>query len=152
MVTNGLSKAYGLPGLRLGWIAAPPEIAARLWSYRDYTTIAPGTLSDLIAQLALVPETRERILARTRNILRTNYPLLETWLREHGETFTLSEPHAGAIAFLRYQLPINSTALVERLLHEKSVLIVPGDHFGIDQHLRVGYGSPAEYLRDGLDA
>jgi hypothetical protein len=151
IVTNGLSKAYGLPGLRLGWIVAPPAIAARLWSYRDYTTIAPGNLSDQIAQLALVPETRERILARTRDMLRANYPVLAAWLRDHAETFTFTEPHAGAIAFLRYHLDINSTELTEKLRRDHSVLIVPGDHFGLDQHLRIGYGSKIEYLQAGLE-
>ena len=151
IVTNGLSKAYGLPGLRIGWVVAPPEVAARLWSYRDYTTIAPGRLSDHIAQIALVPETRERILARTRKILQTNYPILRDWLRQHPETFTLTEPHAGAIAYLRYRLDINSTTLVEKLLDEQSVLIVPGDCFGMDHYLRIGYGVEAAYLRAGLD-
>jgi aspartate/methionine/tyrosine aminotransferase len=151
IVTNGLSKAYGLPGLRIGWVVAPTEIATRLWSYRDYTTIAPGNLSDQIAQIALEPETRERILARTRNILRANYPLLTAWLGNHAETFTLTEPRAGAIAFLRYQLDINSTELTDRLRRERSVLIVPGDHFGLDHYLRIGYGSKIEYLQAGLE-
>jgi len=61
--------------------------------------------------------------------------------------FSLVEPHAGAIALLRYRLQINSTQLVEKLLHEKSVLIVPGDHFGMDNFLRLGYGPPEDYLR-----
>lgn len=151
IVTNGLSKAYGLPGLRIGWIVAPPEIAAHLWSYRDYTTIAPGNLSDQIAQIALVPETRERILARTCGMLRANYPLLTSWLRDHADTFTFTEPRAGAIAFLRYHLNLNSTELTEKLRREQSVLIVPGDHFGLDHHLRIGYGSQSEYLQVGLE-
>ena len=150
IVTNGLSKAYGLPGLRIGWIVAPPEITARLWSYRDYTTIAPGNLSDHIAQLALVPETRAWILARTRQILRTNYPLVAEWLQAHAEMFQFTPPRAGAIVFMRYARDFNSTALTDKLREEQSVLIVPGDYFGLDHHLRLGYGSPAEYLQTGL--
>ena len=61
------------------------------------------------------------------------------------------EPKAGAIAYFRYKLPINSTQLVEKLLHEKSVLIVPGDHFGMDHYLRIGYGPPADYLTAALN-
>jgi aspartate/methionine/tyrosine aminotransferase len=52
---------------------------------------------------------------------------------------------------VHYELPENSTKLVQRLLHERSVLIVPGDHFGMDQYLRIGYGPPPEYLREALD-
>ena len=69
LVTSGLSKAYGLPGLRIGWIVGPPSRIASLWSYHDYTTIAPGALSDALARHALQPARRSRLLARTRGIL-----------------------------------------------------------------------------------
>lgn len=151
IVTNGLSKAYGIPGVRIGWVVAPPDHIAKLWSYHDYTTIGPGTLSDRIAQIALTPRMREKILARTRNILNKNYPILLDWIRNHGNTFSLTEPHAGAIAYLKYKLGINSTELVEKLRVEKSVLIVPGDHFAMDHFLRIGYGSPADHLTTALD-
>jgi aspartate/methionine/tyrosine aminotransferase len=58
VVTSGLSKAYGLPGLRIGWIAGPPARIASMWSYHDYTTIAPGALSDALARHALEPARR----------------------------------------------------------------------------------------------
>jgi aspartate/methionine/tyrosine aminotransferase len=151
IVTNGLSKAYGLPGLRIGWILAPTGFVSSAWSYHDYMTIGPGMLSDVLARVALLPRIREKILQRTRGILQNNYPILENWIHAHGDVFSLKEPDAGAIAYLRYKLDINSTELVERLLHEKSTLIVPGDHFGMDHYLRIGYGPPASYLQSGLE-
>lgn len=151
IVTNGLSKAYGLPGLRIGWIVAPAELIARMWSYHDYTTIAPGTLSDALACVALSPEGRARCLERTRGICRSNFPVLRRWLDSHGSMFDLCEPRAGAIAFVRYRLPVNSTLLMRRLLEEKSVLVVPGDHFGMDQFVRIGYGPPPDYLGEALE-
>jgi aspartate/methionine/tyrosine aminotransferase len=151
LITAGLSKAYGLPGLRIGWMACPPEIAASCWSYKDYTTIGPGALNEKLARLALNPSTREKILHRTQSILRNNYPVLAGWMSAHPGIFSLVEPHAGAIALLRYRLNINSTRLAEKLLHERSVLIVPGDHFGMDRFLRLGYGPPEAYLRAALD-
>ena len=63
----------------------------------------------------------------------------------------LVPPQASAIAFLRYRLDVNSTALVDRLVKEKSVLIVPGDHFGMDRHLRISFGLPHDYLAPALD-
>jgi aspartate/methionine/tyrosine aminotransferase len=69
----------------------------------------------------------------------------------HGDTFRLVSPQAAAIAFVRYHLPVNSTALAERLRAEKSVLIVPGDHFGMDRYLRISYGLPHGYLVPALD-
>jgi aspartate/methionine/tyrosine aminotransferase len=85
IVTNGLSKVYGLPGLRIGWALAGRELAAKLWSYHDYTTIGPNALSDYIARRALQPEMRARILERTRTILRSNLSLLERWVHERRE-------------------------------------------------------------------
>ncbi|MBI3697367.1 MAG: aminotransferase class I/II-fold pyridoxal phosphate-dependent enzyme [Acidobacteria bacterium] len=149
VITNGLSKAYGLPGLRIGWVAGPPDLIARLWGCHDYTTIAVGALSDTLARVALA--SRERILGRTREILRANYPLLEEWLASQGDLFTLVPPAAGAIAYLHYSLEINSTRLMQKLLQDKSVLVVPGDHFGMDHYLRINYGPPADYLRAGLE-
>ncbi|MEZ5286181.1 MAG: aminotransferase class I/II-fold pyridoxal phosphate-dependent enzyme [Vicinamibacterales bacterium] len=150
IVTSGLSKAYGLPGLRIGWIVAPPEVAATLWSYHDYTTIAPGALSDRLARAALEPGRRRALLARTQEIIRANYPILERWLADHGDLFEWLAPEAGAIAYVRYHHPVNSTTLVTRLRDEKSVLIVPGDHFGMDHHLRIGFGEPPTYVTEGL--
>ena len=150
VITSGLSKAYGLPGLRIGWIAGPPELVASLWSYHDYTTISPGALSDALARRALDPSHRGRILARTRRILNENFPLMAQWLDERGAAFSYAAPDAGAIVYVRYRHPINSTELVTRLRREKSVLIVPGDHFGMDGYLRIGYGDEPAYLRQGL--
>jgi aspartate/methionine/tyrosine aminotransferase len=151
IVTSGLSKAYGLPGLRIGWVASTPEVVAATWAYHDYTTIGPGALSDRLARLALQPSMRAKILARTRGILQTNLPVLTGWLDAHGERFSYAPPEAGAIVYTRYHDAINSTTLVNRLREQKSVLIVPGDHFGMDGYLRIGFGSDTRYLRDGLD-
>jgi aspartate/methionine/tyrosine aminotransferase len=151
IVTSGLSKAYGLPGLRIGWIAAPQALVASLWSYHDYTTIAPGALSDLCARLALEPGRRQRLLSRARGIIGENYPVVQSWLDAHGEMFDYIPPEAGAIVYVRYHHGINSTELVTRLRIEKSVLIVPGDHFHMDGYLRIGFGSETACLRDGLD-
>jgi aspartate/methionine/tyrosine aminotransferase len=151
IVTSGLSKAYGLPGLRIGWIVAPASFVASTWSYHDYTTIAPGALSDRLARVALNPERRPAILARTRRIVRENLPVIERWLAAHDPMFTWIRPRAGAIVYVRYNYGINSTELVTRLRDEKSVLIVPGDHFGMDGYLRLGFGERPDYLRQGLD-
>jgi aspartate/methionine/tyrosine aminotransferase len=151
IVTSGLSKAYGLPGLRIGWIVGPPATIAALWSYHDYTTISPGALSDFLARRALAPSQRARILARTRAILNENFPIVAGWLDAHGGLFSYVRPEAGAIVYVRYHHAINSTDLVNRLRERKSVLIVPGDHFGMDGYLRIGFGDDVEHLRNGLN-
>ncbi|HEX6322739.1 MAG TPA: aminotransferase class I/II-fold pyridoxal phosphate-dependent enzyme [Vicinamibacterales bacterium] len=149
IVTSGLSKAYGLPGLRIGWIVAPAELVARTWSYHDYTTIAPGAASDFLARLALEPARRARIIERTRGVIRENYPVLETWLAQQG-CFEWAAPDAGAICYAKYDLPIASLPLAERLRDEESVLIVPGAHFGMEGYVRIGFGNDRPTLEDGL--
>ena len=151
IVTSGLSKAYGLPGLRIGWIASTPDIAARAWAYHDYTTIGPMMASDFLARIALRPENRQRLLDRTRTVLNANYPILRKWIDGHDGLFSLVDSKAGAIAYLSYRLDVNSLDLVEELRRKKSVLIVPGEHFNMGKYLRIGYGSDPDYLRTGLE-
>ena len=151
LAVGGLSKAYGLPGLRTGWVAGPPETIDDIWARHEYTTIAATMLSNRLAAIALSPEVRPRIIARARKLIRDGYPVLQEWMDGHGETFSLTPPHAAAIAFIKYHMKINSTEFTERLRREKSVLIVPGDHFGIDRHLRVSFGLPHDYLVPALD-
>lgn len=150
LVTNSLSKAYGLPGLRLGWVLGPAELVNRLWGRTDYTTIAPASVSDALACVALESGTRERIVARTRGIVRANLGLLEQWMAGQDGRFSYRAPDAGAICYAHYSAAVNSTDFAEKLRTEKGVLVVPGDHFGMDHYLRIGFGNPEEELLEGL--
>lgn len=150
LVTHSLSKAYGLPGLRLGWIVGPEAVVAELWGRTDYTTIAPATLSDRLAVLALAPATRARLLERTRAIIRRNLATLTGWLDGRRPLFRYRAPDAGAICTVRYDAPVGSSELAEKLRVEKDVLVVPGDHFGMDRCIRIGFGPPGEALEAAL--
>ncbi len=150
IVTSGLSKAFALPGLRIGWVVAPPETVQLLWGVHDYTTIAPGAINDRLARVALAPTRRELLLARTRGILRTNYPTVKRWI-ERRPALSHVAPEAGAIAFVRYAYRIGSTALIERIRDEQSVLLVPGDHFEMDGYIRIGFGCDPELLLPALE-
>ncbi|MDH7511835.1 MAG: aminotransferase class I/II-fold pyridoxal phosphate-dependent enzyme [Clostridiales bacterium] len=151
VAVNGLSKAYGLPGVRIGWIVGPEEFIRKTLLYHDYTTISPSILSDRLARIALAPRNRKKILARTRRILKKNFPILKSWLERQGSLFEFIPPRAGAIAFAKYNLKIDSVELVNRLIREKSVLIVPGGHFEMGHYLRFGFGSEPDYLKGGLE-
>jgi aspartate/methionine/tyrosine aminotransferase len=150
LITSGLSKAFGLPGLRTGWIVSSPKTIAKLCSYHDYTTLTPTMLSDRLARIVMEPVRREKILERTRAIIRRNLPRLEAWIHSHDDIFAYIPPVAGAITFFRYKLPISSSALFDRLRKEHSVLITPGDHFGVGRCIRVGYGYDVDYTLRGL--
>lgn len=151
VVTSGLSKAFGLPGLRLGWAVAPPDLIERLWVHHDYTTLTPSMLSDRLAAVAMEPARREAILARTRGIIRRNLPLVEEWVHGHPNALDFVPPEAGAIAYVGYDLPVGSSDLVDRIRLEQSVLIVPGEQFGMGSYLRVGFGGDADHLLKGLE-
>jgi aspartate/methionine/tyrosine aminotransferase len=150
LALNSLSKAYGLPGLRLGWVTGPPAMVEAIWRRHEYATLACTMLANKLAEHALSPDVRSRILERTRGYVRSGYSQLEEWLNGFGELFQVVPPGAAAIAFVRYGLEIGSLDLVERLIREKSVLIVPGEHFGVEQHVRISFGPPSDYLRGGL--
>jgi len=150
VITSGLSKAFALPGLRIGWMVAPPKLIEKLWIHHDYTTLTPGALSERLARIAVEPSRREAIFARTRGILRRNLPVLEEWIHAHGDVFEYVRPAAGAIALVKYDLPIRSGALIDRIREEQSVLLVPGDQLGLGKYMRIGYGSDVEFMLKGL--
>jgi aspartate/methionine/tyrosine aminotransferase len=143
IATGSLSKAYGLPGLRIGWAVTDANTAEALWARSDYTTIAPGALTDHLAGCALAPHVRPRLLERTRAIIRAGLASLTSWLREQGG-FRWRDPDAGAICLVCYDAPIDSAELAELLRARHSVLIVPGAHFKLGRYIRFGIGVPAE--------
>jgi len=150
IVVNGLSKAYGLPGLRIGWIVAPPALSAEAWARHDYITIGPAGASDHLAAVALEPRVREQLLERTRRILKANYPVLEGWLKRFGDTFSWHAPQAGAICLVKYRQATSALDVVERMRAEHSVLLVPGEHFGLPNHIRFGYGEELHHFQEAL--
>ncbi len=150
VVTSGLSKAFAMPGLRVGWAVSTPELLRRIWERHDYTTLTPNMVSDRLAALAMLPDVRESILTRTRTIIRENYPSLEAWLRTHEDILSWARPVAGAIQYAKYDLPVSSSALVERIREERSVLLVPGDMFGLKKGIRFGFGYDIEQTMKAL--
>lgn len=150
IATASLSKAYGLPGLRIGWAVTTPEMSEQLQARRDYLTIAPATPSDRLAALALEPRVRNQLLERTRRYIREGLEVLEPWLTQQ-QLFTWQRPAAGAICLARFNIPMDTNALAERLRLEQSVLVVPGDQFGLPHAIRFGIGAPAPDLQRALD-
>lgn len=151
IATSSLSKAYGLPGLRLGWLVAPADTREEIWSRKDYTSISPAVLSDRLARAALEPGVRPRVLGRCREILAHNLGLMETWAAA-ASALRYRRPDAGAICLFAYDAPIPSMELAERLRVEHSVLIVPGSHFDLEGTFRIGFGYEADKLPIGLSS
>ena len=151
MVNGGLSKAYALPGLRLGWLVGPEKLISDSWAYHDYTSITAGVMSHFIGEITLRPEKRQEILNRNRTMLNENLAAVKQWLDQYGNLFEYVPPKAGGMLFVKYNLDINSSELSEWLRMEKSVFILAGDCFGMDHHLRIGIGAQKNYLLEGLE-
>jgi aspartate/methionine/tyrosine aminotransferase len=150
IVTSGLSKAYGIPGVRIGWLVGPQPLVADCWSQHDYLTIGPNKLSDRVARVAVEPQNRERCYARTRSILQHNLPIVREWIAQFRNRLTWREPHAGALALIKYGADVPSLEIAERVRVNQNTLVVPGTHVGLEGHLRIWLGGREEFLREGL--
>ncbi len=149
VIVNGLSKAYGLPGLRIGWIVSSPALKRELARRHDYTVIGAPPTSDYLARCAI--QARDRIFERTRGYLTAGYPILAEWMQQFGPLFDWHAPQCGAICFARYRHPTEALDLVERVRTEHDILLVPGEHFGLRHHLRFGFGNEEAELRSALN-
>jgi aspartate/methionine/tyrosine aminotransferase len=151
LVNGGLSKAYALPALRLGWLAGPEELIANTWAYHDYTSITAGILSDRIAEIVLKPEMRKKVLARNRTMLNENLIATKEWAKQYDDLIEFVPPQAGGMVFMNYKFPINSTQLSNWLRLEKGVFIVAGDVYAMDNHFRIGIGAEKKSLLKGYE-
>ena len=150
LALGSMSKAYALPGLRVGWLVGPPATVDDIWRRHEYTTITASMLSNILAAHALSEDVRPRLLKRTREYIRNGFPVLEEWMNSQDGLFSYTPPEASAVSFIRYHLDINSTELMERLCREASVFVGAGDSFGMDQHLRIAFGQERETLEDAF--
>ncbi|MBM1633466.1 aminotransferase [Sulfitobacter mediterraneus] len=145
--TAGMSKAFSLAGLRLGWIAGPSEVIEAVSIHRDYDTISVGKIDDHFAALAL--ENSDRILARSKQITRDNLAILEAWV-EGEPKIAWVRPKSATVTLLRYDVDMPSEAFCIQLLKETGVLLTPGAAFGMEGYLRIGFANPQADLRSGL--
>jgi aspartate/methionine/tyrosine aminotransferase len=150
LAVGSMSKAYGLPGLRIGWVVGPQDMIESVWRRHEYTTITATILSNILAAYATSSEVRPRLLKRTREYIRNGFPLLENWMNSQDGLFSYTPPMASAVSFVKYNLDINSTELMEKLNREASVFVGAGDSFGMDHHIRIAFGQPEEVLNDAF--
>ena len=150
IVNAGLSKAYSLPGLRLGWTVGSEAYINRAWSFHDFTVINVAYLSDWVASKILEYSRRRKILDRTKDHLNHNLNMLCDWA-ENVPALTITRPKAAAITFAKLNIPMSSEEFVFKLRDNFSVLITAGKWHGMEGFVRFGYGTPEEYVRSGLD-
>jgi aspartate/methionine/tyrosine aminotransferase len=151
IVIGSLSKVYGLSGLRLGWIAASPEILDRCRSIRHYTSIAPPILVQDLGAMAI--RHRGKLLARTQSIAESNLRHVVAWLQPRSDFFDWLIPQAGLVILLRLKLDVETDKFVADLARDTGVFVVPCTvGFGMERgFLRIGIGTDPATLRSGLD-
>lgn len=148
--TSSMSKVFSLAGIRLGWIAVKDEeLKAKILSHRDYSTISCGMIDERIGAVAL--KDPQKLLKRNRDLVKENLSILTEWV-EKEPLITFVRPQAGTTALLHYDLQIPSREFCLRLLDETGAFLTPGDCFGEEHSLRIGYASDTEVLRKGLEA
>lgn len=145
--TASMSKAYSLAGLRLGWICAPRNVLERVAVHRDYDTISVGMLDDHFATMAL--ENRDKVLARSLTITRTNLATLAAWM-ETQPTLSWIKPRSGTTALLKFDLPMSSYDFCMSLLNETGVMFTPGSALDMEGYVRIGYANNPAILQEGL--
>ena len=144
-----LSKPFGLPGLRVGWMAAPAEIVTRCWAMRDYVSLSPAKLNDALAILAL--KQHAKILERNQAIITANLASANAWIAGHAGLLSWKPPRGGLLALLHYNLDIPSLDLANRLADEYSVMLAPGSVFGFEYCLRIGIGQEPSVFAAALE-
>lgn len=145
---GSMSKAFSLAGLRLGWVAGPPEVLETVSRHRDYSVISVGMVDDLLAAIAL--EHADALLARNRAIVSRNRALLDGWVAEEPR-ISYVRPAAGTTALLRFDAPMSSEAFCGALLEAEGVLLVPGSAFDTEGVVRIGYANDTAVLTAGLE-
>ncbi|MDG1024734.1 MAG: aminotransferase class I/II-fold pyridoxal phosphate-dependent enzyme [Gammaproteobacteria bacterium] len=150
LAVGSLSKAYGLPGLRVGWVVGPPDTIEDLWRRHEYTAITAGMISNHLAAHALSESVRPRLRARARDYIKAGYLVLKSWMDSQQGLFSHTPPQASAVTFIRYGLDVSATELMEKLCREASVFVGAGDSFGMDKHIRIAFGQEKEVLEEAF--
>ena len=142
---NVMSKAYGLPGLRVGWIACrDATLLAKLERYKHYLSICNASPSERLTVLAL--SVRDKILDRNRRLVTENLGKLRALLDEFPQVFDWHLPDGGCVGYVRYKGEDGVNAFAKRILDEEGVLVLPASIYASDltetptDHFRIGYG------------
>jgi aspartate/methionine/tyrosine aminotransferase len=147
VITSSLTKAYGLSGIRCGWVLAPPQLAQRMWQIVDFTYGIPAHPAELLAVIVL--DNFDQVRRRARALLDTNRVLVNEFLAQHPE-LDCEPSRFGTTIFPRLKTG-NAAEFVVRLRDQFDTSVVPGEFFEQPQHFRIGLCGPTENLRAGLD-
>ena len=135
-----MSKAYGLPGLRVGWLACHDvALLHRIKQVKDYLSICNSAPSEVLSRIAL--RNQVSILARNNALVSQNLALLDAFMVRHAETLSWVRPQGGCVGFARYHGPLSINTFCETLIQQQGVLVLPGTVYQVSTpHIRLGFG------------
>lgn len=149
ITVGSMSKAFGLSGLRVGWIVGPEDIIEKCWTIRDYTSICPPGPSQAMALSAL--RNMGSVMTRNTSLLRKNFSVLNQWICSNSDIVGWIPPCEGAVAFVKYSVDADSLQIADELANVDSVLVIPGACFEVESHFRIGFGGDTDTLQAGLE-
>ena len=146
---GGLSKSFGLPGLRIGWLATKDQtLMKRFRGFKDYTTICSSAPGEILAIVAL--RARDRILDRTKKIVEDNLEIAGAFFERFHKHFEWIKPAAGPVAFPRLKGTDSIERFCQKLLEAKNAMLIPGSLLEFpDNHFRIGLGR--KNFQEGLE-
>ena len=136
----GMSKTFGMAGVRLGWLVTKNEgLYAKMAAFKDYTTICGSAPSEILSIIAL--RSKEKIIDRHLARIKRNLALLDAFFEEFADRFAWVRPAAGTIAFPRLKGPVSASDFCQRVVQEAQIMLLPSTVFDYgDQHFRLGFG------------
>jgi aspartate/methionine/tyrosine aminotransferase len=136
---GSVSKTYGLPGLRLAWLASHDKIILqKIIAFKHYTTICASAPSEFLTALAF--RHRQKFIDRNLQIVQSNLPQLSAFFSRNASLFEWTPPNASTIGFARFKGQKDVLAFCEELVRDAGVLLLPGTVYDEPRHIRFGYG------------
>lgn len=134
-----MSKTYGLPGLRIGWLASQnTALLEKVAILKEYTTICNAGPSEFLAGVAL--RNRKKIITRNLEIIHKNLSLYDAFFNKYDDLFSWYKPNAGPITLVKMKFSKEDTSFAEKVLKEQSVLLLPGGIYNYEGFFRIGFG------------
>lgn len=134
-----MSKSYGLPGLRIGWLASQnSQILEKVAILKEYTTICNAAPSEFLAGIAL--RNRKKVLERNLKVINKNLPLLDDFFENYSDLFSWYKPNAGPVTLVKMHFDVDDMAFAEKVLKEQRVLLLPGGIYDFHGYFRIGFG------------
>ncbi|TDO12678.1 pyridoxal phosphate-dependent aminotransferase [Halomonas ventosae] len=145
---SGLSKVYGVPGLRIGWLCGDETVVANAIEYKHLTTISNSALCEHLGSTLLAR--RAHLLEGYKKLLKEGYETLQHWVASCGGRVSIVEPEGTPFCWVRLHVPGSSLEFCRRVLHSTGVLTMPAELFGEKHGMRLTFVRPTAELEEGL--